>query len=262
MEDQPDWQRPAGVTTGLWEYVHRPAIANDYDDYFQANRLFGFEQGIVEQYCELGRDQGEIVADLGCGTGRALMPLVELGFRGLAVDLSEHMLAIVRAKAEAQQLHIQCLRANLVELDCIADNSIQHAICLFSTLGMIQGRATRDKLLSHVRRMLKPGGRFVLHVHNYWYGLHDPGGPWWLLRNFLSSIFRRDVEVGDKFFHYRGVTNMFLHVFRARELKRDLRRAGFRVLRLIPLAPQRYRALRLPRLLGGLRANGWIIIGE
>ncbi|MBC8352631.1 MAG: methyltransferase domain-containing protein [Planctomycetes bacterium] len=259
----PQWQLPPGITRGLWEYVNSDAVAYHYDEYFSHNQLFEFDERIVIE--ELSRRKipaGAVVADLGCGTGRALVTLAGCGYRGLAIDLSQKMLEVVREKAEDASLPIQCIQANWVELDGIADSTANGAISLFSTLGMIRGKENRAAALAHTRRILEPGGPFVLHVHNYWYNLYDPGGPWWVLRTLCRAIFKRDIEAGDKFFPYRGVPNMFLHVFRLRELKRDLRRAGFRITRIIALAPQRYRKLRASWFFGTLRANGWIVVCE
>ncbi|HTN78022.1 MAG TPA: class I SAM-dependent methyltransferase, partial [Pirellulaceae bacterium] len=208
--ERPHWQLPPGVTRGMWEYAHNDQIATDYDAYFSGTKLFDLDGAILQRhFVEPG-----LVADLGCGTARALVPLVKRGFRGLAIDLSEPMLSVVRDKAAKEQLDITCLLANLVELDGVADHAVDYCISLFSTLGMIRGRENRHKALVHTRRILKPGGKFVLHVHNYWYNLYDPGGPWWVVGNFCRATFRRDIEPGDKFFFYRGVNNMFLHVFR------------------------------------------------
>lgn len=255
---RPQWQLPPGVTRGMWDYAHTESIATDYDAYFTGTQLFELDEAILRRHFTTPG----LVADLGCGTARALVPLVKRGFRGLAVDLSEPMLKVVREKVEKEQLDITCVRANLVELDCIADGAVDYCISLFSTLGMIRGRENRHKALLHTRRILKPGGKFVLHVHNYWYNLYDPGGPWWVLEGYWRGLIRRDIEPGDKFFFYRGVSNMFLHVFTWREIRRALRRAGFRILDTVYLDPQRHRALRAPWLAGNLRANGWIIACE
>jgi len=170
------------------------------------------------------------------------------------------MLRVVREKAMLENLAVDYLQANLVELDCLVEDSVDYAISLFSTLGMIRGRGNRQQALGHVRRILKPDGTFVLHVHNYWFNLYDPGGPWWLLKNLTRSLIVRDIEAGDKFFDYRGVPNMFLHVFTRRELIRSLRRAGFTIREMIFLDPTRHRALRRPWFFGSLRANGWIVV--
>ena len=257
------WRLPPGVTRGLWEYAHSDAVAYDYDEYFAHNQLFEFDEAIVlEELLRRKIIERAVVADLGCGTGRALVTLARHGYRGLAIDLSHKMLDVVREKVVEEDLPIKCVQANWVELDCIGDATVEAAISLFSTLGMIRGRENRASALAHTRRILKPGGPFVLHVHNYWYNLYDPGGPWWVLRTLGRATFKRDIEAGDKFFPYRGVPNMFLHVFRPSELKQDLRRAGFRITRIVSLAPQRYRALHVPWFFGSLRANGWIVVCE
>jgi SAM-dependent methyltransferase len=254
----PEWKLPSGVARGTWDYAQSLSVAEDYDDYHALNPLFEFEESILHEVF----DRPGLVADLGCGTGRALVPLVRAGHRGLAVDLSEKMLDLVREKAALEGLAIECLAANLVELDAVADESVDYAMCLFSTLGMIRGRVNRCQALGHMRRILRPGGKLVLHVHNFWFNLWDPGGPWWVVGSLGKSAVRKNWEVGDKYFPYRGVPNFFLHVFRERELRRDLRHAGLAVRRWTPLDVKRRHALRRPWLLPTLRANGWIVVCE
>ena len=73
---------------------------------------------------------------------------------------------------------------------------------------------------------------------------------------------RDDWDLGDKYFPYRGVPNFYLHVFRERELRADLRAAGLGVRRWVPLEVRRRHALRFPWLARSLRANGWIVVAE
>ncbi len=253
---RPQRQLPEGVPRGVWQYTIADHIADQYDEFFAENRLFEFDEQVLARYFS----RPGMVVDLGCGTGRVLVTLARRGFRGLGVDLSPAMLRIVAEKARAENLSIWGLRANLVELDCLADHSFDYAVCLFSTLGMIRGRRHRRRVLAHVRRMLKPEGLFVLHVHNFWFNLFDPAGRRWLAGHLLSLPFRRGVERGDKFFHYRGIPQMFLHTFTLGELRRELAAAGFRIKELIPLAASRQRPLSCPWLFGPFRANGWIVV--
>ncbi|HEX4147811.1 MAG TPA: methyltransferase domain-containing protein [Pirellulales bacterium] len=252
----PYWRLPRGVSQGLWDYFQAPHIAHDYDAYFAANSLFEFDQEVLRRHFT----QPGVFVDLGAGTGRLIVPFARSGFRCLAVDLSSHMLEVIGRKAEAEQLPIDRLRANFVELGCLADASADYCICMFSTLGMVRGRENRRQVLQHVARVLKPGGKFVLHVHNRWHNLGQSEGRRWLLANFVRGLVRRDVEPGDKFFEYRGVPSMFLHVFTRRELTAALHAAGFEIEELVLLDTARRHALRWPWLLGRLRANGWIAV--
>ena len=125
---------------------------------------------------------------------------------------------------------------------------------------MIRGAGNRRRVLDHVRRILKPGGLFGLHVHNLYFNLFGPGDGWWIVKNILASIFRGDTELGDKFFSYRGIPAMFLHMFRRREITAALEQAGFHLESFIPLDPTRQRPLRWAWFFGSIRANGWIAV--
>lgn len=254
----PDWQLPPGVGRSLWEYAHADHIAWDYDDYFADNRLFEYdEQVLLRHFTRPGR-----LVDLGCGTGRLLLPFARRGFRCLGVDLSEPMLEVTREKADLAGLDVPLVRANLVELDALPAAFADYAILMFSTLGMIRGSENRARVLRHAFRILKPGGLFGCHVHNRWYNLYDPQGRRWLLANRLASWLRRDVEWGDKVYDYRGIPRMTLHVFGQSEFRRALSEAGFHVRELVSLDTHRHRPLPWPWLAGPLRANGWIAVCE
>ena len=249
-------ERPPGVTRGLWQYVHDRQIAEDYDDFFACNRLFEFDVQVLARYIH-----GDgLVVDFGCGTGRSLLPLLRRGLRGLGIDLSQRMLQIAAEKAREENLPLECIHANLVELDFLADDTADFALCMFSTLGMIEGRDNRRRLLDHVRRILKPDGPFIVHVHNYWFNLTKRDEAWWVAKDLAKALFCRGHERGDKSFIYRGIRDMYLHVYTRRELIGVLREAGFLPIEVIPLHRLRDRPLRWPWLLGAVRANGWIAV--
>jgi SAM-dependent methyltransferase len=256
VDRRPEWQLPRGVPRGVWEYAQAEHIAQEYDEYFAGTRLFDFDEQVLARYFT----RCGLVVDLGCGTGRALVPLARRGFRGLGVDLSEQMLRIVGQKAATEGLRIDRIRANLVDLGCLRDQVADYCICLFSTLGMIQGRENRHQALLHARRILKPGGLLAVHVHNFWFSLFDAPSRRWLAGHLLRWLLRRDIQRGDKFFDYRRIPKVYLHTFSQRELLRALRAAGFRLREVIPLHTTRQRPLRCPWFLGWLRANGWIAV--
>ncbi|HRE99187.1 MAG TPA: methyltransferase domain-containing protein [Pirellulaceae bacterium] len=258
-ERRADWQLPPGVDPGTWEYVHNRSIAYDYDRYFDGHALFAWDRELLARCFPEVPAGSRTIADLGCGTGRALEFLVERGYDGLAIDLSPLMLEVVRDKTRAGALPIRRLCANLVELDGVRGGSVDHAVCLFSTLGMIRGRTARRRALEHIARILVPGGTFVVHVHNLWANARFPGGLRWLASTWWRS--RRDPswEWGDKLYAYRGLGRMFLHVFRQHEIEADLRAAGFFVRETMPLDAKLTGPLPRGTWAARWRASGWTI---
>ena len=257
MPTRPSWQLPPGVSPGGWDYARSALVADDYDNYFQFHGLFQLDEQLIEQ--TVGGDSAGVVIDLGCGTGRHLLPLAKAGHIAIGVDFSHNMLRVMTGKARSAGLDVKAIECNLVQLDGIASAVADNAICMFSTLGMIQGRKHRQACLRQVKRILKPGGRFLLHVHNYWFQLFEPAGLRRLLVNRWRSLHERDLECGDNEFVYRGIPRMFLHAYRRSELRRDLLQAGFQLRQLIPVAASGKRRLPHSWWLPGLRAAGWLV---
>jgi SAM-dependent methyltransferase len=239
----------------LWDYLHDPALARAYDDRLAGCSLIRIDQRFAEQQFER---PGALI-DLGCGTGRLLLPFAQRGYWVLGVDLSAEMLAVAGAKAAAAGVAIHQVKANLVELDCLRDASFDYAACLFSTLGMVTGSAARRRVVEHVFRLLRPGGRFVLHVHNRWFNLWDPQGRRWLVGDWLRRLGRWR-EGGDCVMPvHQGIAGLTLHLFTRREAVRLLRGAGFRIREVHPVSLRPAGQLSVPWWFGGLRAYGYLL---
>ncbi len=229
----PSWQLPPGVSRGTWDYVSSEAIAHQYDAYVADNPLLQLDQRLTsELVVELQRarsTQDIVVADLGCGTGRIAQALLPTGCRMVNVDLSESMLGVLKQKIKVEfQARNKCLNASLVDVgDALTASSVDLAVCLFSSLGMIRGREFRRRCLSGVHGSLKSGGKFLVHAHNRYLSLFDPGGFTWLAKTRVASMVGRDVEFGDRVYPYRNLPKMFLHIYSYRELLQDLKGAGF-----------------------------------
>ncbi|HEX3147702.1 MAG TPA: class I SAM-dependent methyltransferase [Gemmataceae bacterium] len=242
----PDWQLPPGTDRGLWDYVSSERVAREYDAALAGTPLLEIDlQFAARFFVTPGR-----LVDLGCGTGRLLVKFARCGFDCLGVDLSEAMLDVVREKAEQQALNVATLKANLVELDELPPSSFDYAACLFSTLGMIRGRDNRQCFLNHVRRILKPGGRFVLHAHNSGY-------------RFFGRLGRPGTEPGDYTMpQHRGGADVTLHHFTRGKLIDDLTAAGFAVRECVPVSTRMNGRLRAPWFLPRLRAYGFLVAAE
>jgi SAM-dependent methyltransferase len=250
-----DWQLPPGVDRALWHYLHDPDLAQSYDAALAGTPLLALDLEFVRRHCA---PPGRLV-DLGCGTGRALVPLAREGHWVLGIDLSPEMLRVAGARAAAAGVAVERVRANLVELGGLADAAFDYAICLFSTLGMVAGADNRLRVLRHAHRLIRPGGKLVLHVHNRWFNFWDPQGRAWLVRDGLRALWAR-TEAGNKVMPaHQGQLGLTLHVFTRREVLRLVRAAGFEVLEVRRLSLRPDGRLPAPWWFGWLRTYGFFL---
>ncbi len=235
----PDWQLPPGVDRGLWDYLHSHEMVTDYDRQMAASTLAAVDVRFCEeQFPKPGR-----LIDLGCGTGRLCRQFAAKGFECVGVDLSDEMLA----KAREINPGTTFVTANLVDLAPIADESCDYAACLFSTLGMVRGPDHRRSAVRSAYRVLKPGGRFVVHVHNR--GFHRLGR-----RRFRTG----DITMSQAY----GGAPLTLYHFRKVEIVELLRNAGFVVRELRPVGLSETGRLANAWLLPGLRAYGYLLAAD
>jgi len=270
LEDElarPAWQLPPGVPRGAWDYAHESPIATSYDAFHAGHPLLDLDRGIVLETADALRarspDRIPIAIDLGCGTGRSILPLAERGWRTVGVDLSPSMLRCVaqkRTEFDEGKDRIGLIQANMAQLAFLADSSIDLALCLYSSLGMVQGRQHRRAMLAHVARALRPGGKLIVHAHNRGIWIRDPGG----VRRWIGDRWRslRDSrwEFGDRVYAYRGLPSMFLHIYSEREMRRDLQSASLTVDRWLRLNLTSSGPLRYPWFASGLRAGGFLAV--
>lgn len=258
------WQLPRGVSSGTWDYLAESSIATEYDTFHGDHPLMRLDVSLVaEQLRQVAaRRRCEpsqlLLADFGCGTARVARQLASTNCRTLNIDLSGHMLTT--AAVDLPDDRAALVRSNLVELDWLADGVVDLAVCLFSSIGMIRGQQHRIAFLSHVRRTLKPDGAFVLHVHNRGHSWLDPQGPGWLVKTWLKSKMTRGWEHGDRVYVYRGLPQMFLHIYSRRELNRELQAAGFQTVQLLPIDLQGSQLLPTGKPTEYFRAGGYFAI--
>lgn len=260
---RPAWRLPPGVAPGTWEYTQRESIANDYSEFLKNTPLISLDLEITQQSLPPAQPHRTTrVIDLGCGDGRALRMLWQQGYEVLGVDMSQPMLDCVSADPEAQHLRAKLIRANLVQLEAFHDEIAHHAICLFSTIGMIHGRQNRRAFMRHVARMLKPGGTFVLHVHNRNDAWRNRPSAAAYLRSAWQAFRSKQHELGDRTYSYRGLADMFLHTYSMTELKADLRATGWRCDSIVALSPTSDAELTSAGFLPSLRAGGFIAVSR
>lgn len=175
---RPTWQLPPGVSRGTWDYVSTSSIATEYDTFHGDHPLMRLDQQWIAHRLERYHhpEDRRVLLDLGCGTGRALLPWSDRGWRTIGIDLSSEMLNQARTKCLGSNNPPGFVHANLAELSCLSECFADAAVCLYSSIGMIRGSQNRISMLKAVRRALKQNGLFFVHVHNRGSWLRDPGG--------------------------------------------------------------------------------------
>lgn len=101
------------------------------------------------------------ILDLACGTGGHALALAAHGHRVTGVDISESMLRRMRRKAAERGLPIPVSVGDMRRLP-LADATFDAVICLFDSIGYVRTDEGVRAALSAVRRVLKPGGLFVV----------------------------------------------------------------------------------------------------
>jgi len=111
---------------------------------------------------------GSRVLEIGCGTGRVLLPMARAGHVVTGLDASPAMLARFRSRLEAEAAGIR-KRVTLVEGDTREFSLADRWPLITAPFRILQHLLTpADQLrcLATVARHLEPGGRFVFDVFN------------------------------------------------------------------------------------------------
>jgi SAM-dependent methyltransferase len=123
----------------------------------------------------LAQEVGGPILELGCGSGRVLLPLARQGHQVVGVDVSEGMLAIAHTRLAGENEAVRS-RVSLVQGDISAltlDGRFNLAIMAYNTV-MHLAPGDLASCLANVQRRLAPGGRLFIDVDNP-VDVHDPG---------------------------------------------------------------------------------------
>lgn len=182
----------------------KPWNPKDYDVWYQtplgslSDRL---EKELVFSLIDI--KPGELVLDVGCGTGNYTIELVKRGVDAIGIDSSEEMVAYARIKAKNANIETSFHTSDAMNLP-FPDSTFDMVI----SNGLLCFLKEPEKALMEMRRVLKPGGRLVVGVLNRW-------SPWALFRR-IKGFFKDTI--------YNQA-----HFISPPELEGLLKRAGFDV---------------------------------
>ena len=187
---------PSHTTDDIRAFFDAFASSNA-EQHGPASELLQYRMSVLRQF---GRwSEEHTVVDLGCGNGHHLAVMARDIDEGIGVDLSPQMIATARRMATAPNLSF--FVDDVEACDTLRDASADVVICT----GVIEHVLRPADVFAQVRRILRPGGRFVVLTVNdsfWWYRLADRLG---LPTRHLSSDKRLTERDAQRFFAESGL---------------------------------------------------------
>jgi tRNA (uracil-5-)-methyltransferase TRM9 len=163
----------------------------------------------------------DIVADIGCGNGRHLIPCATHCRYAIGVDLSRRLLDITHHTLQKKNIrNTSLIHADAVHLP-LQNNSLDAALFIAS-LHNIRGKNQRCSAVAELFRVLKPNGSGLISVWSRWQEKYR--------RFFAQQFFLNHSEFGDIDIYWRQHSlniPRFYHLYSKREFLQELRQVGF-----------------------------------
>ncbi len=214
----------------------------------------------VEFYLDLARKTDGSILELGCGTGRVLIPLARAGYRITGIDSSKRMLEVCRDKLKEEASdtgeRVTVIQGDMRDFDL--KRCFDLIIVPFRAFQHLETVEEQLRCLEIVRRHMSEGGLFVLDLFNpsmkyildetrkNWFGdespftLPDGRTVTRRFRNPSVDLSKQiiDLEIIYHSLYPDGRTEKIVDSFKMRYLFRYeaehlLERAGFRVLEVL-----------------------------
>jgi SAM-dependent methyltransferase len=170
-------------------------IAAEYDERFTEMLLGRWMRETVWARFDAVFHPGDLVLELGCGTGEDALQLARMGVRVMATDVSTGMLAVARRKVEAAGMSgmVSFAQLDLENEPCLEAIASERYDGVLSNFGALNCLADRRFLAQTLAGCLRPRGMVLSVVMGplcpweiLWHLAH--GRPLAALRRFRSGV--------------------------------------------------------------------------
>jgi SAM-dependent methyltransferase len=127
----------------------------------------GFQDDVA-LYLQLAQVVGDPILELGCGSGRVLLPLAEASHRVTGIDRSPPMLERAREAAHSAGLHerVTLLEAGMAAADHVPGGPFGLVLLSLNGIMHLETAAAQRAVLAAARRALDPRGILVIDTMN------------------------------------------------------------------------------------------------
>jgi SAM-dependent methyltransferase len=111
------------------------------------------------------RIQVSRILDVGCGTGRHYIPLMQEGYDVTGLDGSQNMLSVLKRKAKEANVESCVLRKDMRDMDFASE--FDAIICMNTVFLYLLKDKDILQALSAFHKALKPGGAAIIDIMNF-----------------------------------------------------------------------------------------------
>lgn len=152
------------------------AIAEIYDD-FRGESPNMWAAYLDELFSVYAEKKPRELLDLACGTGTVSKALARLGYRVIASDLSEDMLAVASSRASDVFFIRQDMRRTALF------SKVDSAVCCLDAINYLPDKASLFETFDSLSRNLKEGGIFIFDVNTRYRFEHKYGNNSFILES-------------------------------------------------------------------------------
>lgn len=171
--------------------------------------------------------EGDRILDAGCGNGRLSEIFEKIKVDYIGIDSSEKLIAAGRVKYP----NLKFKAADILDLSLPTGEF--DVVFLIAVLQHVPSAELRLKALSHLNRVLKPGGYLLMTNWNLWQSLFRRRR---LKYKLLKIIGRSKLDYNDIFKTWKSprgeiIADRYLHALTLPEIDNIMNQAGFKVIK-------------------------------
>lgn len=195
----------------------------DYYSNLVSTGLFHYEELLIDKYFA----SGGRTLDVGCGVGRATIPLFEKGYKVIGLDFAEKMIMAAKSLNSAIDYRVGDILSTRFD-----DQEFDNILFSFNGLMLLGTYEDRLKAVKEICRILKPEGNFIFTtpyldnktLKSYWFEKASS-----LDIDVQNMTWDQQLELGDEQLEDYD-SDFFIHVPFIPEIEKMLDEAGMKVL--------------------------------